>query len=265
MALTGNGIGERISESGRSAARLARLLREQEAGSSNLPAPTTSLLCGPYKRLFCKKLSLAAWLFSLCLASLLPAAVLAGADATYHVSSGDNLSVIAARYGVRLADLRRANNLSSDLIRVNQKLVIPQPFAQTRARDVRWARPLSRVGPVLRPFGPYKVKGVIMPRTGTDVACPWGTRISSPANAVVRHIGHMEGMGTLMILEHGGGYATVLSPFDPESITVQLNQAVNRGQLLGKSGRPDDLPQEPFLHVELRANEKSVEPSRLLK
>ncbi len=43
----------------------------------------------------------------------------------YVVKSGDALSRIAANQGVTLNELRAANNLNGDLIRVGQKLVIP--------------------------------------------------------------------------------------------------------------------------------------------
>ena len=45
----------------------------------------------------------------------------------YTVKSGDVLSRIAANQGVTLSELRSANQLSGDLIRVGQKLVIPRP------------------------------------------------------------------------------------------------------------------------------------------
>lgn len=44
----------------------------------------------------------------------------------YTVKSGDVLSRIAANQGVTLSELRSANQLSGDLIRVGQKLVIPR-------------------------------------------------------------------------------------------------------------------------------------------
>jgi LysM repeat protein len=47
------------------------------------------------------------------------------AGGTVVVKPGDSLSVIAQRHGVKVADIKKANNLTSDLIRVNQKLVIP--------------------------------------------------------------------------------------------------------------------------------------------
>jgi N-acetylmuramoyl-L-alanine amidase len=44
---------------------------------------------------------------------------------SYVVASGDTVSQIAERYNVSTADIRRANKLSSDRIRVGQKLSIP--------------------------------------------------------------------------------------------------------------------------------------------
>jgi len=51
----------------------------------------------------------------------------------YVVKSGDALSRIAANQGVTLNELRAANNLSGDLIRVGQKLVIPNGRKQSNA------------------------------------------------------------------------------------------------------------------------------------
>ena len=45
---------------------------------------------------------------------------------TYTVKSGDTLSGIAKKYHVRVADLKKWNNLKNDVIRVNQKLKIYQ-------------------------------------------------------------------------------------------------------------------------------------------
>jgi LysM repeat protein len=44
----------------------------------------------------------------------------------YTVQSGDTLSVIAKRTGTSIAALKQANNLNGDLIRVGQKLKVPQ-------------------------------------------------------------------------------------------------------------------------------------------
>jgi len=45
---------------------------------------------------------------------------------TYTVKSGDTLSKIASKYHVKVSDIKKWNNLNSDLIRANQKLKIYQ-------------------------------------------------------------------------------------------------------------------------------------------
>ena len=63
-------------------------------------------------------------------ASIAAVASLAGhtlcnANTSYTVRKGDTLSQIAQRYAVSIPELRRANQLPSDLIRVGQELKIP--------------------------------------------------------------------------------------------------------------------------------------------
>ncbi len=52
--------------------------------------------------------------------------------ADYVVKPGDSLSKIARQFGVKVADVRAANGLSGDLIRIGQKLKIP---GATAARE----------------------------------------------------------------------------------------------------------------------------------
>ncbi len=54
-----------------------------------------------------------------------PKAVSSGPVTTYVVKSGDSLSVIAHKHGVKTAALRDANGLKSDRIAVGQKLKVP--------------------------------------------------------------------------------------------------------------------------------------------
>jgi len=49
----------------------------------------------------------------------------------YTVQRGDTLSHIALRYGLRVGEIKRANHLRNDLIRVGQKLDIPRATAPT--------------------------------------------------------------------------------------------------------------------------------------
>ncbi len=47
------------------------------------------------------------------------------AERRYVIEKGDTLSTIAQRFGVKTADVRRANNINGDVIRVGQEIVIP--------------------------------------------------------------------------------------------------------------------------------------------
>jgi septal ring factor EnvC (AmiA/AmiB activator) len=166
---------------------------------------------------------------------------------------------------VTVREIKQTNNLDSDLLKVGQKLRFDQPFHRTGAKDVSWNRPCRSPGEVLREFGTYKTGGVLMPRNGVEVALNAGTRVTSPAHGVVRHIGRMDGYGTIIIVEHGGGYATVFSPFEPASIEVRLNQAVLRGDPLGRTSAPEEPAERPYLHIQLRQNDKAIKPDRLLQ
>ena len=185
-------------------------------------------------------------------------------SAWYKVRKGDNLTVISRRFGVTVQDLRNDNGLRSDTIAIGQKLTMKRPFRRTSAKDITWARPLTRKGPVLHDFGPYKESGVIMPSTGVVMVYQLGGDLRAPANGVIRHVGEMEGFGTLVIIEHGAGYATVFAPLQPATINWQTDQAVHRGDLIGQTAGPVEGDQ-PYLHIELRKDDKAIKPDRLLK
>ena len=185
--------------------------------------------------------------------------------AIYEVRKGDYLGLIANKFGVTVNDLRSANKLSTDVLSIGQKLRLENPFHRSPKASVEWSVPSRNLGKVLRSFGPYKKKGILMPSTGTDLACPAGTPVSSPAIGLVRHIGHMDGFGTLIIIQHGGGHATVFSPFDPATIAVKVGQALLPGDHLGRTSPPPDKDTPPYLHIELRKNDKAIKPDPLLK
>ncbi|RKQ14953.1 LysM peptidoglycan-binding domain-containing protein [Oceanobacillus bengalensis] len=53
----------------------------------------------------------------------------------YYVSPGDSLSKIAKAYNTSVHSIKRANNLTSDLIKVNQSLIIPKAFHTVKQKD----------------------------------------------------------------------------------------------------------------------------------
>jgi len=78
-------------------------------------------------------------------------AVVPEGGAMYVVQAGDSLSKIAVKHGVRVNDIREANKLSGDLIRVGQKLVIPGSSARTATQPKPAAAPKPAPAPAPAP------------------------------------------------------------------------------------------------------------------
>lgn len=99
-----------------------QLLRAIKTGTTLHTAQSLQISVSIYmecsRREFAKRASLAALGSFACLHT-------AQGSTTYTVKSGDTLGHIAQRHGVSTSQLRRANNISGDLIRVGQKLTIP--------------------------------------------------------------------------------------------------------------------------------------------
>ncbi|MBN8193780.1 LysM peptidoglycan-binding domain-containing protein [Bacillus sp. NTK074B] len=67
--------------------------------------------------------------------------------ASYRVQSGDSLSVIAYKYDTTVSNLKNWNNLSSDMIYVNQVLEVSAPSSSsTKTYTVRSGDYLSKIG-----------------------------------------------------------------------------------------------------------------------
>jgi murein DD-endopeptidase MepM/ murein hydrolase activator NlpD len=196
-------------------------------------------------------------------AALAPAAV---ADpGHYVVREGDSLGLIAKRFGCPAADLMHHNGLADGAVRVGQKIEIVQPFVQTRGADVAFHRPFKKKGRILERFGPHRQGRILVPRSGVKMACPLGATVAAPAHAIVRYVGWMDEYGTLVILEHGGGFHTVLAPLEPASVRVTVGEAVLAGEIIGTTAVLLQKYREPYLHLELRKDQKAIDPARLLK
>jgi len=129
-----------------------------------------------------------------------------------------------------------------------------------------WSKPFKgATGNIERSFGTKSpTKWLKIPYSGTDISTPVGTKVYSPANGIIRYIGTQEGYGNVMIIEHGGKYASVIGPLASGSNNVKINQIVLRGDKLGITDSPI-VGSAPYLHIELRKNNKAINPARLLR
>lgn len=93
--------------------------------------------------------------------------------------------------------------------------------------------------------------------SGQDIEAPWGAAVLSGAAGRVSFVGWQNGYGQIVIVDHGGGLSTRYGHLS--HIDVELDQAVSRGQLLGKVGSTGRST-GPHLHYEVRINDQAVNP-----
>ena len=88
---------------------------------------------------------------------------------TYVVQSGDNLTVIARRYGTTVAGLKSLNNLRSDRLLVGQILKVPEGSTPS-APVSRPAAPAPRVDPA--PLAPPPTPEPVLPTLEPEPVAP---------------------------------------------------------------------------------------------
>ncbi len=195
---------------------------------------------------------------------LLPMDTIAKTPATYTVRTGDYLLAIARRYGISLAEINQANKLQTDIIRPGQKLKIPNALLSLEGDDIRFARPCRKHGNIVQPFGDHKEQGIQLPHPGIEFMVPPKTRLTSCAHGVVKHIGYMTGLGTIMVVAHGGGYHSVMGPFAKNVVQVRVGDAVVQGQTLGTVA-VQPKGKTTYIHLELRKDTVAIDPTFLVE
>jgi murein DD-endopeptidase MepM/ murein hydrolase activator NlpD len=111
--------------------------------------------------------------------------------------------------------------------------------------------PLS--GPITSPFGMRW--GTLHP--GIDIGVPTGTPIHAAAAGKVIWCGWMSGYGNLVMIDHGGGLASLYG--HQSRIGASCGESVAQGQLIGYVGCTGFCT-GPHLHFEIRVNGSPVDP-----
>jgi septal ring factor EnvC (AmiA/AmiB activator) len=118
------------------------------------------------------------------------------------------------------------------------------------------------MGELASRFGqPASRQGGALIRTGMEIAAPEGTSVRAIHGGTVGYAEGYTGLGTLVILDHGGNnyslYGYLLS------LSVQRGEVVEAGEEVGRVGpSPAGTPE---LYFELRIDGRSVDPVQWLK
>ncbi len=118
-------------------------------------------------------------------------------------------------------------------------------------------------GRVSSPFG-YRVHPIFGTRrlhTGIDMSAGYGATISAAGTGTVILSGPYGGYGNAVVIDHGGGLATLYA--HQSKITVSVGQIVDRGQTIGYIGCTGYCT-GPHLHFETRESGVPVDPMKYL-
>lgn len=133
------------------------------------------------------------------------------------------------------------------------------PLPADRAAPVDAQVPTYRlpaIGEVVTGFGEASESGVRA--RGLTIATAPGATVVAPARGRIAFAGPFRGYGRIVIIDHGGGWTTLIAQLD--QLSRQVGDFVRPGDPLGSTGR-----QDPRLTVELRRQERPVDIAALLR
>jgi murein hydrolase activator len=113
-------------------------------------------------------------------------------------------------------------------------------------------------GRLVYKFGPErKSNGVTLVNNGIGIGAPAGTQVRAVRAGRVSHAGPFEGYGSMVMVNHGGGYYTLYMYL--KTVTVSIGQTIVTGQVLGTVGG-EQTPEGPHLEFQVRAPIRGTVP-----
>jgi septal ring factor EnvC (AmiA/AmiB activator) len=138
------------------------------------------------------------------------------------------------------------------------------PAVAVPFRPFRGALPWPANGIVISRFGrerAARVPGIEFSRNGMELSLPEGLPVAAIHDGVVTHAGPFSGLGQLVIVDHGGGAASLYGHLGTTG--VNKGDRVTAGTNVGTSGR--NTSGNPSLYFELRVDGKPVDPLQWLR
>ena len=178
------------------------------------------------------------------------------------VRLGDTLSSIAKRNGVSISQVRSANNLSNDRIRVGQVLQLSSSKSSSTVVRVSsgYERPLWPIMGVITQRFSYR--GPKRGHAGLDLAAPIGTPVYAALSGTVTFSGwNVFGYGQLITIRGIDGRDYYYAHNSRR--LVSKGQRVRQGQMISRVGSTGNSS-GPHLHFEIRSGGTILNPSAIL-
>ncbi len=103
----------------------------------------------------------------------------------------------------------------------------------------------------------HPITGVYKLHTGVDIGAPMGANFIAANDGIVTKAGYNGAYGNMVIIDHGGGIATLYA--HGSEILVQVGQIVKRGEVILKVGSTG-YSTGPHAHFEVRLNGVVTDP-----
>lgn len=152
------------------------------------------------------------------------------------------------------------DGLEEDAKRLERELAALQAKSGERPGSIAW--PVDGWVSSLFGYRIHPILGTKRLHTGIDIAAMSGSPISAAAPGVVILSGPYGGYGNAVVIDHGGGLATLYA--HQSKIVVSKGQSLATGDLLGYVGCTG-LCTGPHLHFETRENGVPVDPMKYLR
>lgn len=182
----------------------------------------------------------------------------------YTVREGESLSVIAHDFDMGYVTLAEVNGLSSSLIRIGQRLFIPDRTISAesfqRVMNTLFIRPAE--GVIVVDFSDQVediLTGELYSLDGVRIENSVGTPVRAAMAGTVTEVENRpSGLGRYVIMSHDGGYTTTYGHLD--STSVSRGQRVEQGELIGRLGSTGRIL-EPVLYFSVKKDGQPVNPS----
>jgi murein DD-endopeptidase MepM/ murein hydrolase activator NlpD len=155
---------------------------------------------------------------------------------------------------------KQEDQLSAESDRIGDLLRSASVGSPTAAKGSLY-RPVA--GAITSAFG-YRIHPIFQVRkmhTGVDMHAGMGESIHAAAAGTVVQAGWRGGYGKCVVIDHGGGLATLYA--HQSEMLVRVGEKVKRGEVIGKVGSTG-YSTGPHLHFEVRVNGSPVDPQGYL-
>ncbi|RED17686.1 murein hydrolase activator EnvC family protein [Parasphingopyxis lamellibrachiae] len=163
-----------------------------------------------------------------------------------------------------MSELDRQAEIREDLITLPGPRLRPAQPGEASAPTQRTARNASNrrppyrlpvMGEVVEGLGEVSEAGIRS--RGLTIATQPGAQVIAPTAGRVSYAGDFRGFGQIVIIDHSGGWTTLIT--DLASVSVQVGQLVQQGAPIGRTGGD-----RPTVTVELRRGGEPVDISSLV-